>query len=202
MTISNESIKNHIRHHISPKDQEKQLITKRYNDLSSIIKGHNFQSGSYARFTAITPVNDLDVIWELPEDVLKQEKFTELIVKKTIDPTDLDVSNILSELAGRLRLEYEKQGFSVLKIEPQSHSVGVYFGPTEDDFSIDIVPAIPKGKNEYGDSTYIVPEILRIDKKLRRKKYKSLDAIKWVKSGLTVSPMEATQGQGHALRQR
>jgi len=182
MSISNDAFKKYVRDNISPKDAEKIRIQKSYNDLSGILKGNNFQSGSYARFTSITPVNDLDVIWELPEDILANTLLKEKIIKKTIDPAHLDVSDILVELASRLVKEYQDKKISVMKIEAQTHSVGIYFGPTEDDFSIDIVPAVPDGVNEFGEAMYLVPEIIKLHKNIRKKMYKEGTPISWVKS--------------------
>lgn len=182
MTISNDAFNNYVRDNISPKETEKNIITKRYNDLSGMLKGNNFQSGSYARFTAITPVNDLDVIWELPDDVLVNTMLKEKILKKTIDPAHLDISDVLSELAKKLREEYKKRNIPVLKIEAQTHSVGIYFGPTEDDFSMDIVPAVPDGVNDFGEQTYLVPEIIKFHKNVRLKMYSEKSPINWIKS--------------------
>lgn len=182
MSQFNEEFKKYIREKISPKNYEKIRVRESHEELSDMLKGDNFRSGSYARFTAITPVNDLDVIWELPEDILAKTELKKKILTKNIDAADLDISNILSELAKRLRVEYKVKNIKLLKIEAQSHSVGVYFGPTEQDFSIDIVPAIPEGINSFGEKTYLVPEILKINKKTRLKIYSDHSLIKWVKS--------------------
>ena len=182
MTISNDAFNNYVRDNISPKETERNTISQRYKDLSNMLKGNNFQSGSFARFTAITPVNDLDVIWELPEDILINTLLKEKILKKTIDPEHLDISNVLSELAGRLREEYKQRNIQVMKIDAQTHSVSIYFGPTEDDFSIDIVPAVPDGVNNFGEQTYLVPEIIKFHKNVRLKMYSEKRPMSWIKS--------------------
>lgn len=178
----NEAIHKYIKDNISPREQEKTNVSIRYKELSGMLKGINFQSGSFARFTAVTPVNDLDVIWELPENILSKKFSASQIIAKTINPADLDISNILNELAQELQREYAKAGTQLLKVEPRSHSVCIYFGPTEDDFSIDVVPAVPSGVNEYGDTTYWVPEIAEISHVKRKSFYASNNKMSWLKS--------------------
>lgn len=91
-----------IENNLSPTEDERKQIGRRYEDLSTMLKGVIFQSGSYARFTAITPVNDLDVIWEVDQEALKRiPDLTRL--QKSIDPIELDVSNLLNDLAERLK---------------------------------------------------------------------------------------------------
>lgn len=162
----------YIRNHLSPLQKERDFITKRYGELSTMLQGKTFQSGSYARFTTITPVNDLDMIWIIERT----------IVQKTIDPNSLDFPNLLSDLAQRLRGEYQKLGIAV-RIKAQSHSIGIYFGKTDEEFSIDVVPAIPTGdKNEHQDDVYLVPEILRLSKANRVQKYAKQEKIAWIRS--------------------
>lgn len=188
-----ETIHKYIKENISPKEWERSEMSNRYNELSKMLKGINFQSGSFARFTAVTPVNDLDVIWELPENILSKKFSTNQIVTKTINPADMDISDVLNELANELRKEYAKNGTSIMKIEPRSHSVGIFFGPTEDDFSIDVVPAVPFGTNEYGDSTYWVPEFTNTSRSHRKSFYTEGTKINWIKSDPKGYIKEATE---------
>lgn len=182
MKKNNQIIINYIKNNLSPKQSERNMIKSRYEALSKILDGVNFQTGSYARFTAITPVNDLDVIWELPSNLVR-EKFPEIgSVTKTINSNDIDVSDILNGLAEKLRAEYAETNEKA-RVVPQKHSVGIFFGPTDDDFSIDVVPAIPLNQfNEYGDSIYYVPEITRMTKLKRREHYLSGGTTNWIKS--------------------
>lgn len=168
----NIAIENYVREKLSPKQEERNFISERYQEFSKMLEGENFQSGSYARFTSITPVNDLDVIWVLPS------RFLQKIVK----PEDLDPTDLLQDLARALEGEYKKLKMNV-RIRPQSHSVGIYFGKSDDDFSIDVVPAIPTGtKNEFGDDIYFVPEIARLSKRKRLQRYSIDEPIEWIKS--------------------
>lgn len=189
----NDSIHKYIKDNITPKQAEKDVISKRYDDLTKMLKGVNFQSGSFARYTAVTPVNDLDIIWELPENALSKKFSSSQVVSKTINPADLDITDILNELAAELIREYSDKKITVMKIEPQTHAVTVYFGPTEDDFSIDIVPAIPFGNNSYGDTVYWVPETAELSRALRKSKYASKTKVNWVKSDPRGYIKEATK---------
>lgn len=189
----NEIIHKYIKENISPKEWERKEVSSRYIELSKMLKGVNFQSGSFARFTAVTPVNDLDIIWELPEDILYKNFSASQIVTKTINPVDLNISDVLNELAQEIRKEYAKNGTSIMKIEARSHSVGIFFGPTEEDFSIDVVPAVPSGTNEYGDSTYWVPEFTNTSRINRKKFYVSGTKINWIKSDPRGYTKEATE---------
>lgn len=189
----NEAINKYIKDNISPKEGERNTVSRRYEELTGMLKGPNIQSGSFARFTAVTPVNDLDVIWELPQEILAMKLSEREIATKTIDPKGLDVSNILEDLAKELKKEYAKKSIPVMKIIPRSHSVGIFFGPTEDDFSIDVVPAVPAGTNEYGENTYWVPEIAEKSKFDRNAYYLSEVEIKWIKSDPRGYIKEATK---------
>lgn len=173
----NSIIEQYVRDHLSPKPAERDLVSRRYEQLQGFLNGQSFQTGSYARFTSKTPVNDLDVFWQLPDAFLGDA------VRKAIEPSQLDPSDILRDLTRHLEAEYRKAGVTA-RIKPQSHSVGIYFGKTDDEFSIDLVPAVSTGdKNEYGDFVYWVPEIAELSKSRRAKRYADADGgILWIKS--------------------
>lgn len=170
----NSVIENYVREELSPEPTERQFITDKFDELCGFLKEYTdaaFKNGSWARFTAIHPVSDLDVVWPLPQSLRPAYKFTDTF-KKTIDPHSLDVSNILKDLARRLSEEYRRTGISVVVV-PQSHSVGIFFSPDKQGFSIDLVPAIPTGEvNNYGDDIYYVPEILKMSREHRKLVYK------------------------------
>ena len=83
-----------------------------------------FQSGSYARFTAITPLNDLDVIWVFPEES-----------KRQISSGDLNLNNILNDLVEKLEAEYKILGIKI-KAKTQTRSVKIEFVDKEGDFIV------------------------------------------------------------------
>ncbi|MCK5062159.1 nucleotidyltransferase [Candidatus Parcubacteria bacterium] len=162
----------YIRKNITPFHKEWAIVSDKYNELICLLEDKNvFQSGSCARFTSIKPINDLDVVWVLSARV-----------EKAINSEELNLEDILVDLANKLQKEYKNIGVAV-NVKPQTHSVGIYFGESEREFSIDIVPALKTDqKNEYGDDTYSVPEILFFSKNKRVKIYQGQKEISWKKS--------------------
>lgn len=130
----------YAKENLSPTEDERDDISKRYEELKEFLEGRTLQNGSYARHTSTTPVNDLDVIYELPPEVLKSI----FLAEAKIDTSKLDIKRIIESLAGQLEDLYG----SSAKVKPQPHSVGIYFG-SETDFSIDVVPAFPTGTGMY-----------------------------------------------------
>lgn len=169
----------YIRDHLSPTPEERELVSSEYAQLCGFVGGTCIQSGSWARFTSTTPVNDLDVIWQIPSSFLSEDMLRK--AQRGIDPGDFDPSSVLAKLAETLDGSYKNAGRTV-RIVPQSHSVGIYFGE-DDEFSIDLVPAIASGhKNAYGDDIYWVPEIAKFSKSRRVQKYASGNPIDWLLS--------------------
>lgn len=169
----------YIRDHLSPTPDERAMVSREYEFLCNVVGGVCFQSGSYARFTSTTPVNDLDVIWQVPPAALTGEVLRK--VMQGTDPGEFDPSEILQQLAVTIRAAYAKAGRKVTVVV-QSHSIGIYFG-TKDDFSIDLVPALAAGRtNEFGDDIYWVPEIARLSKARRLRHYELGTHIGWMPS--------------------
>ena len=168
----NSIIVDYIKDNLYPTNQERDFISKKYNDLKSILKGRTFQNGSFARNTSTTPVNDLDVFYVLSdEDYIKYKQL--LLERKAFS-----VDDILVDIANFLTDEYGNK--ATIKI--QSHSIGIYFG-SEDEFSIDLVPAIP---SENG--LFWVPESSHLSVSKRRQLYENIrtknlsSKITWIKS--------------------
>lgn len=170
----------YIRKNLSPTEKERKMIADRYEEICGLLVGNEiFQMGSYARFTSVTPVSDLDIIWVIPRSIIDQKLQSFGLSEKAIDPNKLKLSDILVDLANKIEKEYVRIGQKV-NARPQTHSVGVYFG-SEDEFSIDIVPAVKSGdKNEYDQDIYFVPE----DKD---------EKIIWIKSDPRGSTQEAQE---------
>jgi hypothetical protein len=168
-----------IREQLSPTSDERKMVSDEYEFLCRVVGGVCFQSGSYARFTSTTPVNDLDVIWQVPPASLSGEVLRKVV--QGMDPGEFDPSEILQKLAVTIRTAYAKAGRKV-SVVVQSHSIGIYFG-TKDDFSIDLVPALASGRtNEFGDDIYWVPEIARLSKSRRHRHYDLHEHIGWMLS--------------------
>jgi hypothetical protein len=161
----NQAINNYVRDNLSPTPEHREYISKKYEALSAVLGGSCFQTGSYARFTAINPVHDLDVIYVVKDAAVKG-----------------DTQRFMEALAAKIR------GFNIPGVKSvgvQSHSVKVLFSDNSDDFSIDVVPALElTERNQYGDPLYEVPEILKLNPHNRTGRYQSaaLKPIEWSKS--------------------
>jgi len=147
------------RDHLSPTEDERRLIARRYEQLQGFLEVRTLQNGSYARFTSTTPVNDLDVIWIMPEELLK----TVRTAQQAIDVSRINIRQALEGLAKELRKLYGQ----VASVELQPHSVGIFFGEKHE-FSIDVVPAAPAA----GDMFWI-PEVGRHSVANRRAQYRA-----------------------------
>lgn len=163
----NKILVEYIKENLSPTKKEQAYISSKYDELKDILKGRTFINGSYARFTSTTPVNDLDVVYVLTEEDYKKYK------RLLLEHQAFDIDDIINDLADFLRDEYP----SDVIIKPQPHSVGIFFG-REEEFSIDVVPAIP---DETG--IFWVPESSHSSISKRRLLYESKPSvIKWIKS--------------------
>lgn len=147
----NNIIKKYVRENLSPTKDEQSYVSDKYDTLREILGGSCFRAGSFARYTAVRPLHDLDVIWITDNPAVMD-----------------DPETVLRQLASYLQSEYKKRG-GAPEITTQTHSVTLLFNDTDDEdgFSIDIVPAIhsfdPKLKNEFDDPILIVPEILKMN---------------------------------------
>jgi hypothetical protein len=165
-------IDNYVRKNLSPKSEQRDYITKKYSELCGFLGNDCFQSGSYARFTAIDPVHDLDVIYVLPDNTVLSNP-----------------QKVMAELRTMLLEVYKGSKISKIKeIVAQTHSVTIVFDDEDEpeSFSIDVVPAVTSDSetNEFSDSLYIVPEILKANHKKRVERYKNeaKNPIGWIKS--------------------
>ena len=64
----NSIISNFVRENCSPVRHERKFAQDEFYFLNKILIGSIFQSGSYARFTSISPLNDLDAQAEIVTD--------------------------------------------------------------------------------------------------------------------------------------
>lgn len=165
-------IDNYVRKNLSPKPEQRDYITKKYGELCGFLGNSCFQSGSYARFTAIDPVHDLDIIYILPDDTVLSHP-----------------QKVMTELRSTLLDAYEASKISkIKKITAQTHSVTIVFDDDSalEPFSIDVVPAVSLDDeiNEFGDTLYIVPEILKANHQKRVERYENAakNPIGWIKS--------------------
>ena len=165
----NRIINEYIRDNLSPKQEQRDYISNKYDELRGFLKGSCFQAGSYARYTANDPVHDLDVIHPVKDTTIQDEP-----------------SLVIDALYATLEEGYANSETKIKSISRQSHSVTVVFGDAPEDFSIDVVPAIeqPGELNEYGEPLYLVPEILDLNKHNREIRYEesNQNPIGWIKT--------------------
>lgn len=158
----NTTLEEFSRKYLSPTQNEQSVISARYVQLQKLLPGSEiFQSGSYPRCTAVSPVHDLDVIWVMPEEWQQRvtKAYTQAFNKQGFT---FDVSQPLKELADYLREQYRKIGVKVEIDDTQRHAVKISFpekDSSKDSFTIDVVPAVKSGRKNAGNDVYLVPEI-------------------------------------------
>lgn len=132
---------------LSPQQHERDFIGKIYQSFNELLGESNcIQIGSYPRFTAITPVHDLDILYVLGN----------------WNERNHDPSSALQELAAKIRREYKNPTSYETVVSSQTHSITVSYSQTgQERFSVDIVPAYIFSKNEFSEDIYKVPEVVR-----------------------------------------
>lgn len=140
---------------LSPKSQERDLIGKIYQSFNDLFGVNNcIQIGSYPRFTAITPVHDLDILYILG----------------SWDENNHTPTTTLQNLFGEINKNHVNPTNYNQKVSLQTHSVTVEFWQNSVMIlSVDIVPAYTYGKNEFNQDTYKVPEVIKEKNHLVRK---------------------------------
>ncbi len=140
---------------LSPKEYERDLVGKIYQSFNDLFGVANcIQIGSYPRFTAVTPIKDLDILYFLGD----------------WSTTDHTPSAALQDLDSKLRNDYENPTEYEIDISLQTHSVTIAYRNNEEEMiSVDIVPAYVYGKNEFSLDTYMVPEVLKEKNHKKRK---------------------------------
>lgn len=134
-----------MRDELSPGPAERNFVTRVYASVCDVIGAAKaLQIGSYPRFTAISPLHDLDVLYILGN----------------WNPQQQDPRGALADLEARLRQNYVNPTRHTVRIERQTHSVTVrYMEQGDEVFAVDVVPAYIHGRNADGQDMYMVPEI-------------------------------------------
>jgi len=142
----NDLFRAYARDHLSPTPGERDFVSDVYTSVQNVIgAGNSLQIGSYPRYTAITPLHDLDVLYILGN----------------WDPANHDPAQALAVLEARLDAEYVNPTHYRVEISPQTHSVTIKFLEGDKQvFGVDIVPAYRHGTNDRGQDMYVVPEIV------------------------------------------
>lgn len=161
----NQVINNYVRDNLSPKPEHRTYISAKYEALCVLLGGGCFQAGSYARFTAINPVHDLDIIYVVKDSTIKIDphRFMEALATK--------IKN--SDIPG------------IKNVQVQTHSVTIIFDDSDTNFSIDVVPALElMERNLYHEPLYEVPEILKFNPHNRARRYQNaaIQPISWIKT--------------------
>lgn len=171
-TELNAKFRTHVKNHLSPTEDERNFVTKIYEAFRDVLgEGNCIQIGSYPRFTAITPMHDLDILFIIgrwPGSIPNPSK-------------------ILSDLQKHLEKEYNNPTRYTIKVLLQTHSISVVFLQGDKEFfAVDIVPAYILDENDFGDDRYMVPEIISRSRNARRRLYEELARgvrnMTWIKS--------------------
>lgn len=163
----------YVKENISPKQEDISFVSIVYNSFIDVLGRNNCrQIGSFPRYTAIRPLHDLDIIFKISDgnfDRQNPENFLRTLVKDMED-------------------NYVNPSSYSITINIQTHSVAFLFMNGEDEvFAVDIVPAMIRGKNEFGDDTFFVPKIVQFRSHSKRQEYydelrASKKQMQWIKT--------------------
>jgi len=158
---------------LSPQQSERDFIGNIYQSFSNLLGANScIQIGSYPRFTAITPVHDLDILYVLGD----------------WNEDSHDPSTALQQLAAKIKRDYKNPTNYEVGVSLQTHSITVsYSQGGEEHFSVDIVPAYVFSKNEFSEDIYKVPEVVRERRGKNRMEYYQRSAVEhremgWISS--------------------
>lgn len=157
---------------LSPTEKERAFVSRVYQAIQDVLGEKKcLQIGSYPRFTAITPLHDLDVLYILG---VQGEDAS-------------DASRALEELQKILQRDYRNPTSYTFEISRQTHSITIAFKKGgEEIFAVDIVPAFTSGTNEFGEDMYLVPEIFSKNHQAKLRRYKELaesrQEMTWIRS--------------------
>lgn len=157
---------------LSPTQLEKNFVKKVYGSLQETLGESNcIQIGSYPRFTATTPMHDLDVLYTLGD--WPQEG----------DLQDPDA--LLDAVCTLIRQNYQEfcpEGYS-FTVTAQNHSVVIEFSGARE-ISVDVAPCYIHGTNSYGEPTYKVPHVIKEKDRSKRHKqeWDPTDKNQWISS--------------------
>ena len=171
----NTKFRKYVDDHVSLEQSDRDFISAIYTSFQNLLGSNNtVQIGSYPRRTAIRPLHDLDILYVLGE---WDTAFS-----------NPDPSELLKNLAQKISNEYISPTSYSIKVSVQSHSVSVSFQQNGDEkFAVDIVPAYTFVKNNCGQDTYKVPEVITKKRGQQRKEFfesLSIDgrAMGWINS--------------------
>lgn len=157
---------------LSPTKVEKEFVTKVYGSLQEMFGETNcIQIGSYPRFTATTPMHDLDILYVLG-DWPGQDHLQ-------------DPDAILNGVCSLIRQNYKEfcpDGYT-FTAEIQNHSVVIEFSGVQE-ISVDVVPCYRHGTNSYQQPNYKVPHVIKEKDRSKRhaQQWDATDRNQWILS--------------------
>lgn len=156
----NAALRDLAKNHLSPTEAERAFVSRVYRSVQGLLGEKNcLQIGSYPRFTSITPLHDLDVLY--------------ILCFQGQDTSN--ASRALEILHQLLHQGYQNPTRYTFEISRQTHSVTIAFKEIgEEVFAVDIVPAYISGTNEFGEDTYLVPEIFSKSHRAKMRRYEEL----------------------------
>lgn len=166
-------LSNYAKTVLSPTQIDLKFVSGIYQSFNELLGVKNcIQIGSFARYTAIKPLHDLDILYIIGE-----------WEDKNIIP-----DRVLNELAKKFKKEYNNPTNYEVEIVVQTHSVSFrYLKKSELVFAVDLVPALKKGLNEFRQSMFFVPEVIKKFRGENRAMFysealKNNTEIKWIKT--------------------
>tara|TARA_R110002050_G_scaffold14376_10_gene45429 strand:+ start:1872 stop:3191 length:1320 start_codon:yes stop_codon:yes gene_type:complete len=167
------ALRKYVKENLSPTMDDIQFVAKIYKSFTDVLGYNNcLQIGSFPRYTAVRPLHDLDILYRLGQ---WNEEYK-------------NPQNILTNLATNFRSNYRNPTRYKVTMKVQTHSISFRYMDGENEvFAVDIVPAMKRGSNEFGDDTFYVPEIIKYQSYIKRQKfYEEVKAkggsVQWIKT--------------------
>jgi Adenylyl/Guanylyl and SMODS C-terminal sensor domain len=152
----NVKIREYVKIKLSPNQSDRDFVTLLYESFKVVLEQSCIQIGSFPRFTAIKPIHDLDILYIIGD----------------WDERNHSPQELLHRLQTKIITGYNNPTGYDITTSIQTHSITVsYKDKGSEIFSVDIVPAYKYSKNEFGDDTYKVPEVIMQKHGIRRIEY-------------------------------
>ncbi len=157
---------------LSPTEIEKGFVKKVYSSLQKMLGEEGcIQIGSYPRYTATTPMHDLDILYVIGN------------WQENGSLTDPDA--LLNDVCKLIRHNYQDfcpDGY-IFTAEVQNHSVVIEFSGARS-LSVDVVPCYSWSRNNYGQPMYKVPHVIKERDRSKRRvhSWDPTDRNQWISS--------------------
>lgn len=162
-----------VKEELSPRQEDISFVANVYSSFTEVLGVNNCrQIGSFPRYTAIRPLHDLDIIYKIGE----------------WNENNKNPISMLAEIEESLKREYKNPTKYKLSIRLQTHSISILFMDGEEEyFAVDVVPAMSRSINEFGDETFYVPEIINFKSRTKRQEFynklqETNQSMQWIKT--------------------